>query len=115
MTSCFVCIICLIILDILILLWIFRINYYSNIYKSSESNICPVYYCDEIVNPKTGQLQPGSLCYTMATGEDGSTNMMVAYRYTSDDNSTFECQNFGISNHVVPTMTDYLPTQDTSN
>lgn len=108
MSSCFIYIICLIILNLFILLWILRTNYYINTFKSSESNICPVYYCDEIMNPKTGQLQPGSLCYTMAIGENGENNMMVAYRYTNDDKSSFHCQNFVITNNIVPNSSNYL-------
>lgn len=83
------------ILDLLILYWILVLNNNITKYESSESPICPVYYCDHYNDPNTGYLMPGSLCYTNTTGVD---NLMTAYRY---NDSGYECQSYLISNNLI--------------
>uniref|UniRef100_A0A6C0BD59 Uncharacterized protein n=1 Tax=viral metagenome TaxID=1070528 RepID=A0A6C0BD59_9ZZZZ len=75
-------------------------------YQSSESPICPVYFCDQYTDPTTGYLEPGSLCYTNTSG---SNNVMTAYRYTNSDQSTYECQKYLIENNLVINGQTYLP------
>lgn len=100
------CIIMLAIIDLLIIYWIVTINNKITTYQSSESPICPVYFCDEFTNPSTGELNPGSYCYVTTTGQN---NVMVAYRYTDSSNNDYQCQKYPISDNIILTDQKYLP------
>lgn len=91
-------IIMLLIIDLLIIYWIITVNNKIKTFQSSESPICPVYFCDEIINPSTGELQPGSFCYSTTSGQD---NVMVAYRYKDSSNTEYMCQKYPISDNII--------------
>lgn len=74
------------------------LNKNINNYEQEESPICPVYFCDQYIDPTTGDLEPGSLCYINTPGVN---NLMTGYRYTNSDNSEYECQQYKINNNVI--------------
>lgn len=94
----FFCVIMLCILDLFLLYWIGVVNKNIKTYEKNESPICPVYFCDQYINPLNGSLEPGSLCYTNTTGVD---SIMTAYRYTNSDNSEYQCQKYLISDNLI--------------
>lgn len=106
MSTVFLVIIMIVILDLVILYWIFSTNKKFIAYQSSESPICPLYFCDQIINPTTEQLQPGSYCYVNTPGQD---NLMVAYRYEDSSKTSYQCQKYNISDNVILTDETYLP------
>lgn len=98
------CIIALVILDFIILYWIMTVNNKYKAYQSAESPICPVYYCDEIIDPSSGDNIPGSYCYT---NTPGSSNVMTAFRYTDSSNTNYDCQSYNISDNIILTDETY--------
>lgn len=97
-----ICIILFILVDLVILYWINTTLTKINKFQSHESSICPIYYCDQYANPSTGNLEPGSLCYSDTSS---SNNIMTAYRYTNGNN--YECQKYLVSDNVVIPSENY--------
>lgn len=83
-------IILLILIHFILIYYIMSMNKAITELKQSESNNCPSYYCDNIINPSTGEIESGTLC-----------DNMVAYRYINESDGTFECQSYPISNNVI--------------
>lgn len=103
-STALILIILLFIFDIVVIYWIIQLkNDYTN-FQSSESPICPIYYCDQIINLTNSQPEPGSYCYISTPG---SNNPMVAYRYTDSSNSSYDCQKYPISDNVILTDQAY--------
>lgn len=85
-------------MDFLILYWIFKTRNDIEDFQSKESPICPVYFCDEYVDPDTDEIKPGSLCYTSSQEFE---NLMTAYRYTDSSKQTFNCQKYLIDRNII--------------
>jgi len=102
------CIVMFLFLDFLLIMWISKINGSIKDFQSNESGLCPLFFCDQIIDPSSGDAIPGSYCYTNTSGPD---NVMSSYRYGSD-NTTTKCQGYNISDNIIITDQVYKPESD---
>lgn len=87
-----------VILDLLIIYYIILMNGNISTYNTSESSGCPTYYCDNIKNPSTNEMEAGSYCYC---NKNNHENKMVAYRYADCSKREYYCQNYNLNNNII--------------